>query len=129
SLGETRVGRGSKIDNLVQVGHNVLVGERCILVGQVGLSGSCRLGEGVVLAGQVGVADGVRIAPGVTVTAQAGVASDLSNPGGVYGGWPAMEHSHFRRVLAAFGRLPELARRVRRLEEAQGEPGGKSGAR
>lgn len=115
ALGETRIGRGTKIDNLVQVGHNVVVGEHCMLVAQVGVSGSTRLGRGVVLAGQVGVVGHVTIGDGATVGAQSGVASDLP-AGSTVSGSPAFEHAEWLRAQTALRRLPALRRAVRDLE-------------
>jgi UDP-3-O-[3-hydroxymyristoyl] glucosamine N-acyltransferase len=115
TLGDTIVRRGTKIDNLVQLGHNVEVGEDCIIVAQVGLAGSVRLGRGVVLAGQVGIADHVRIADGVTVAAQSGIPSDIPAPG-IYLGYPARPVGESKRILIAESQLPELIRRVRKLE-------------
>ncbi|HXU87618.1 MAG TPA: UDP-3-O-(3-hydroxymyristoyl)glucosamine N-acyltransferase [Methylomirabilota bacterium] len=117
TFGDTIVRRGTKIDNLVQIGHNVEIGEHSILVSQVGLSGSARLGRGVVLAGQVGVADHVVIGEGALVGGRAGVASDLE-AGGKYLGTPARPMLEAKRIMAAEGRLPELVRRVRALERA-----------
>ncbi len=107
-IDETRIGRQTKIDNLVQIGHNCLVGERNIIVSQVGLSGSVKTGKGVILAGQVGVADHVEIGDGAVVSAKAGVSKDL--PGGkVYGAViPAMEWSKWKRIYAYLLKLPEL---------------------
>lgn len=115
TVGRTMIGRGTKIDNLVQIGHNVKIGEDVILVGQVGISGSCQLGDRVILAGQVGVADHVTLADGVIVGAQSGVASDLTEAG-PYLGFPARPAAESRRMLAALPRLPELLKRVRELE-------------
>jgi UDP-3-O-[3-hydroxymyristoyl] glucosamine N-acyltransferase len=117
TFGDTIVRRGTKIDNLVQIGHNVDVGEHSILVSQVGVSGSSRLGRGVVLAGQVGVADHVTIGDGTLVGAQAGVPSDLE-AGGKFLGTPARPMLEAKRIMAAESRLPELLRRVRALERA-----------
>jgi UDP-3-O-[3-hydroxymyristoyl] glucosamine N-acyltransferase len=117
TFGDTIVRRGTKIDNLVQIGHNVEVGEHSILVSQVGVSGSSRLGRGVVLAGQVGVADHVTIGDGALVGAQGGVPSDL-DAGGKYLGTPARPMLEAKRIMAAESRLPELLRRVRALERA-----------
>ena len=117
TFGDTIVRRGTKIDNLVQIGHNVEVGEHSILVSQVGVSGSSRLGRGVVLAGQVGVADHVTVGDGALVGAQAGVPSDL-DAGGKYLGTPARPMLEAKRIMAAETRLPELLRRVRALERA-----------
>jgi UDP-3-O-[3-hydroxymyristoyl] glucosamine N-acyltransferase len=117
TFGDTIVRRGTKIDNLVQIGHNVEVGEHSILVAQVGVSGSSRLGRGVVLAGQVGVADHVTIGDGTLVGAQAGVPADLE-AGGKFLGTPARPMLEAKRIMAAESRLPELLRRVRALERA-----------
>ena len=117
TFGDTIVRRGTKIDNLVQLGHNVEIGEHSILVAQVGVSGSSRLGRGVVLAGQVGVADHVTIGDGALVGAQGGVPSSLP-AGGKYLGTPARPMLEAKRIMAAETRLPELLRRVRALERA-----------
>src|SRR5262249_60805040 len=100
TLGDTVIGRGSKIDNLVQVGHNCEVGEDVILVAQVGISGSCTIGKRAVLAGQVGVADHVTIGEGTILTAQSGVPSDVEAGAGV-GGPPPRRGGASRRAWAA----------------------------
>jgi UDP-3-O-[3-hydroxymyristoyl] glucosamine N-acyltransferase len=115
TFGDTIVRRGTKIDNLVQIGHNVLVGEHSLLVAQAGVSGSSRLGRGVILAGQVGVADHVTIGDGVIVGAQAGVPSDLAAGDKVLG-TPARPILQAKRIMVAELRLPELLQRVRALE-------------
>ncbi|MDW7711972.1 MAG: UDP-3-O-(3-hydroxymyristoyl)glucosamine N-acyltransferase [Deferrisomatales bacterium] len=116
ALGETRVGRGTKIDNLVQIGHNVRVGQDCLLVAQVGISGSTRLGDRVVLAGQVGVVGHVRIGDGAIVGAQSGVPADLP-PGAVVSGSPAFEHSEWLKAQAVVRRLPRLRQTLQKLEQ------------
>ncbi|HWU37042.1 MAG TPA: UDP-3-O-(3-hydroxymyristoyl)glucosamine N-acyltransferase, partial [Candidatus Acidoferrum sp.] len=116
TLGETRIGRGTKIDNLVQIGHNVRVGEDTVIVGQVGISGSVRIGSRVTLAGQVGVVDHIEIGDDVIVGAQAGVTKDIP-ASSVMLGSPAVPHGEFKRQLAAVARLPELRRRLREVEE------------
>jgi UDP-3-O-[3-hydroxymyristoyl] glucosamine N-acyltransferase len=126
TFGDTIIRRGTKIDNLVQIGHNVEVGEHSILVSQVGVSGSSRLGRGVVLAGQVGVADHVNVGDGALVGAQAGVPSDL-DAGGRYLGTPARPIIEAKRIFAAESRLPELLQRVRALERAMAALGGAPG--
>jgi UDP-3-O-[3-hydroxymyristoyl] glucosamine N-acyltransferase len=127
TLGETRIRRGSKIDNLVQVGHNCDVGEDVILVSQVGISGSCTIGNRAVLAGQVGVADHVTIGAGAVLTAQSGVPSDVA-AGEVWSGTPSRPASETRRIWAAETMLPDLLRKVRALEkrvrELEGHAGG-----
>ncbi len=113
---ETRVGRGTKIDNLVQVAHNVQTGPHCIIVAQVGLAGSARLGAGVVLGGQVAVRDHVTIGDGAMVAATSGVAEDTP-PKSVVSGTPAMPHRQSLREQAALRRLPDLVVQVRKLQE------------
>lgn len=114
--GETRIGRGAKIDNLVQIGHGVHIGAHCIVVAQTGLSGSVVLQPGAVLAGQTGVADNVTIGPGAIVAAQSGVTKDLDG-GGAYMGMPARPVAEARRLTAAYHQLPEILRRLRVLEK------------
>jgi UDP-3-O-[3-hydroxymyristoyl] glucosamine N-acyltransferase len=116
TFGDTIVRRGTKIDNLVQIGHNVEIGEHSLLVAQVGVSGSSRLGRGVVLAGQVGVADHVTLGDGVVAAAQTGIPSDVEAGAKVFG-TPARPLSQARRIMVAQGRLPELLQRVRVLEQ------------
>jgi UDP-3-O-[3-hydroxymyristoyl] glucosamine N-acyltransferase len=115
TLGETRIGRGAKLDNLVQIGHNVQIGQDTVIVAQVGVSGSTRIGSRVTLAGQVGVVDHVSIGDDVIVGAQAGVSKDIPT-GSIVLGSPAVPHRDFKRQLAATARLPELAKLVRALE-------------
>jgi len=112
SLGETRIGRGTKIDNLVHVAHNCTVGENSMLCSQVGLAGSTELGKNVLLAGQVGVAGHCKLGDGVIVTAQSGTHGDIE-PGKMISGSPAFDHRQWRRSVAIFSRLPELAKAVR----------------
>lgn len=116
TLGDTVIGRGTKIDNLVQVGHNCEVGEHVILVSQVGISGSCRIGRRAVLAGQVGIADHVTIGEGAILTAKSGVPSDIP-AGEVWSGFPSRPSVETRRIWAAEAMLPDLIRKVRALEK------------
>lgn len=113
SVGNTEIARGVKIDNLVQVGHGSSVGEHTLLCAQVGLAGSSGVGRHVVLAGQVGVVGHSFIGDGVTVTAQSGVPGDVP-AGTVISGSPAFEHRAWMRSVAAFRRLPELVKQVRK---------------
>ncbi len=115
TLGETLIRRGTKIDNLVHVAHNVEVGEDNLLLAQVGISGSCRLGTHVTLAGQVGLTDHVQIGDYATVIAQAGIAKDVEARA-IMAGSIAMPHNLWRRVQAITPRLPELLRTVTALE-------------
>lgn len=114
SLGETRIGRNTKIDNLVQVGHNCVVGENSLLCAQVGLAGSTTIGKNVILAGQVGVAGHCTIGDGAVATAQSGVPNDIP-AGAVFSGYPSIDNKQWLRSVAVFNRLPELARTVREL--------------
>jgi UDP-3-O-[3-hydroxymyristoyl] glucosamine N-acyltransferase len=115
TLGETVVGRGTKVDNLVQIGHNVRIGPLSLIVAQVGISGSTEIGAGVVLAGQVGIVGHVKIGDGARVGAQAGVPNDIPE-GATYTGYPAMPHREWLRTMAALPRVPELVKLVRKLE-------------
>jgi UDP-3-O-[3-hydroxymyristoyl] glucosamine N-acyltransferase len=113
SIGATKIGRGVKIDNLVQVGHGSSVGENTLLCAQVGLAGSTEIGRQVVLAGQVGVAGHCRIGDGVIATAQSGIPNDVA-AGKIVSGYPAVDNRQWLRASAAFARLPELIRRLGR---------------
>ncbi len=115
ALGPTRIGNGTKIDNLVQIAHNVEIGRHSIIVSQVGISGSTKVGNGVILAGQVGVIGHLEIGDGVRVAAQSGVAKSVEAGKTVFGS-PARDIMETKRIEAALGRLPELLKRVRHLE-------------
>ena len=112
SVGETRIARGVKIDNLVQVGHGSSVGEGTLLCAQVGLAGSTVVGKNVVLAGQVGVAGHCTIGDGVVVTAQSGTHGDIP-AGSMVSGSPAFDHKQWLRAVGIFNKLPELAKALR----------------
>lgn len=116
-FGATRIGRGTKVDNLVQIAHNVEIGEHCILVGQCGIAGSTTIGDYVVIGGSTGVRDNIAIGDKVVITAYSAVASDL--PGDrAYGGIPARPLSIMRRYWMSQTKLPELLKRVKKLEAA-----------
>jgi UDP-3-O-[3-hydroxymyristoyl] glucosamine N-acyltransferase len=114
-LGTTSIGAGTKIDNLVQVGHNVRIGRSSILCGQAGIAGSTTLGDGVVLAGQVGVSNRITIGDGVRVAAKSAVFDDVAK-GMQVAGTPAIEASRWRRQVALLRRLPELRKRLTAIE-------------
>ncbi len=114
TVGETRIRRGAKIDDLVLVGHACEVGEDTILCGQVGLAGSTRVGNRCILAGQAGSAGHLDIGDGAIITAQSGLHLDVP-PGTTWSSSPAMENKLYLRVVAALKRLPEIQKRVRRL--------------
>jgi UDP-3-O-[3-hydroxymyristoyl] glucosamine N-acyltransferase len=115
TLGETVVRQGTKIDNLVQVGHNVEIGEHTVIAGQVGIAGSCRIGRGVVMGGQVGLADHTTIGDGALLGAQSGVHGDIAAGEKVLG-TPALPLTESKRIILATRHLPELVRRLRTLE-------------
>lgn len=114
TIGETCVGRGTKIDNLVQVGHACKVGEDTLLCGQAGLAGTTRVGSRCILAGQVGTAGHLTIGDGAILTAQSGVPSDVPAKA-IYSGYPAMDNLEWRKSVAVFNRLPELQKELREL--------------
>ena len=124
ALGDTVIKRGTKIDNLVQIAHNVVVGEDSIICGQAGVSGSTELGHHVVLAGQVGLVGHIKIGDGVQVGAQSGVMNDLA-PGQPYSGSPAMPHKDFLRTMAVMPKLPEMRKQLmeilKKLEDLEGK--------
>jgi len=119
ALGETRIGRGTKIDNLVQVAHSVTIGEDSILCAQVGISGSTKIGKRVTLTGQVGVVGHLEIGDGAIATAQSGIAQSVP-AGALVSGYPAIENRGWLRSVAVFARLPELLRRLRAIEKRLG---------
>ena len=119
TIGETRIRSGAKIDNLVQVGHSSVVGENTLLCAQVGLGGSSRIGRDVVLTGQVGVAGHLEIGDGVIATAQTGIPNSVE-AGKMISGYPAIDNRLWLKCSAVFKRLPELLKRVDRLEKGRG---------
>lgn len=115
SVGETRIGRGTKIDNLVQVGHSCVVGENTLLCAQVGLAGSTTVGKNVLLAGQVGVAGHLTIGDNVIATAQTGIPNDVPASETI-SGYPAIPNKQWLKCAAVYNRLPDLQKAVRELE-------------
>lgn len=116
TLGETRIGRGTRLDNLVQIAHNNWLGRNVLLTGQVGIAGSSRLGDGVVAGGQAGIADHVAVGDGVQIGAQSAVMADIAAGEKVWG-TPARPIAKGMREHAALARLPELLRQIRRQEK------------
>jgi len=115
-FGNTIVGAGTKIDNLVQIAHNVAIGKCCLIAAQVGISGSCKLGDGVVLGGQVGLADNIEIGDGTMVGAQAGVMSSV--PAGQKLAWtPAIDRKEALRIIGLIMRLPKTAKQLKQLSK------------
>jgi UDP-3-O-[3-hydroxymyristoyl] glucosamine N-acyltransferase len=124
-FGETRIGAGTKIDNLVQIAHNVVIGKCCLIAGQAGISGSCKLGDGVVLAGQVGLADNIEIGDGTIVGAQSGVTHNVAAKQQLFG-TPATDSREIFKIIGLTRRLPklveqlkQLSARMKRLEAAE----------
>ena len=124
-FGNTRIGAGTKIDNLVQIAHNVVIGRCCLIAGQAGLAGSTRLGDGVVLGGQVGISDNLKIGDGVMVAAKSGVTHDIAAGQRIFG-MPATEQREAIKTIGLTRRLPkmiellrELGERVKRLEASK----------
>ena len=131
SIGCTRIGAGSKLDNLVHLGHNVVIGRGSLIVAQVGIAGSTRTGDRVVMGGQAGLVGHLRIGAGAKIGAQAGVISNVA-PGQVVSGYPARDHRTYLKAMARLMRLPEVVKRVERIERrltrlgAEGPPSDES---
>jgi UDP-3-O-[3-hydroxymyristoyl] glucosamine N-acyltransferase len=129
TMGETRIGRGSKVDNLVQLAHNVRIGEDVILVSQAGISGSTSVGDRAVLGGQVGVAGHVRIGRDVKIGAKSGVHASIADGSIVASGIPTMPYEVYLKAMAVLKQLPGIREKVRKLEKevramtAAGRPG------
>ena len=116
AVGETRIGAGTKIDNLVQIAHGVSIGRRVLFAAQVGIAGSCVIEDDVILAGQVGVANHVRLGKGVRATAQTGIPNSVE-PGEFVSGFPAIAHGEWLKSSAVFRQLPAMRKRVADLEQ------------
>lgn len=116
ALVSTVIGAGTKIDNMVHIAHNVQIGKNCVIVAQVGISGSTILEDEVTLAGQVGTVGHVRVGKGTTVAARGVVTSDVA-PGSFVSGFPLKPHSEERKILASLRKLPDLIKKVRELEK------------
>lgn len=125
SIGETRLRRGVKVDNLVQVGHGCDIGENTLLCGQAGLAGSCKLGRNVLLAGQVGVAGHLTIGDNVIATAQSGIPADVE-PNRTISGTPAMDNALWLKCSAIYARLPEIYSAFRKVRKSLSQAGEKA---
>jgi UDP-3-O-[3-hydroxymyristoyl] glucosamine N-acyltransferase len=115
TVGETRVGHGTKLDDLVLVGHASTVGPNTMLCGQVGLAGSTHIGSNCILAGQVGTAGHLTVGDSAVITAKSGIPNDIP-PRSLYSGYPAVDNRQWLKTVAALNRLPDLQKRVRDLE-------------
>ncbi|AFZ24046.1 UDP-3-O-(3-hydroxymyristoyl) glucosamine N-acyltransferase [Cylindrospermum stagnale PCC 7417] len=120
AVGETRVGRNTKIDNLVQVGHGCQIGAGCAMAAQVGLAGGVKVGNRVILAGQVGVANQVKIGDGAIASAQAGIHNNIG-PGEIVSGSPAVSHKLYLKISAVYSRLPSMYQTLKQLQRQLGQ--------
>ncbi len=116
TIGETKIRQGAKLDNLIQIAHNVVIGENTVIAGQTGISGSTKIGKNCILAGQVGIVGHVEIADRITIGAQSGVSKSLTESGKVYFGSPVKELQNTLRLEVALRQLPELLLEFRKLE-------------
>lgn len=117
TMGSTIIRHGAKIDNLVQIAHNVEIGKNTVIAAQSGVAGSAKIGEGCILAGQVGIVGHLEIANKTTIAAQAGVGKNINKEGSVLIGSPAFERTSYMKSYALFRNLPELNNRIKELEE------------
>lgn len=115
TLDYTIIGKGTKIDNLVQIAHNVKIGEKSLVVAQVGIAGSTEIGSFVTIAGQAAIADHATIDSGTLITAQSGLTGHITK--GIYSGTPAIPHKNWLRSQSLFAKLPEMKRKLKELEE------------
>jgi UDP-3-O-[3-hydroxymyristoyl] glucosamine N-acyltransferase len=117
TMGSTIIRKGVKLDNLIQIGHNVEVGENTVMAGQTGIAGSTKIGKNCMFGGQVGIAGHLKIADGVKIGAQSGIPGDVGQENSVLLGYPAFEHKDFIRSHIVFKQLPELSKKLRELEK------------
>ena len=115
-MGSTRIRCGAKIDNLVQIAHNVEIGENTVIAAQAGIAGSAKIGSGVQMGGQVGVVGHISVADGTKIQAQSGIAGPVKEPNTAIFGSPAIGYSEYLRSYAVFKKLPEMARKIAELE-------------
>ncbi len=123
ALGDTVIGEGTRVDNLVQIAHNVSIGRHCLIVAQAGIAGSTAIGDHTVIAGQAGIAGHLSIGKGVSIAAQSGIMQDIPDGGKIFG-TPGQPDREAKRQILALRRLPGLLRRFARLEERLGSGGG-----
>ncbi len=117
AVGETRIGNGTKIDNLVQIAHGVITGKDCAMASQVGIAGGAVIGNGVILAGQVGVTNRVKVGDGVIASSKCGIHTDI-DPGAVISGFPAIPNRLWLRCSANFKRLPDLTKAIKEISKS-----------
>jgi UDP-3-O-[3-hydroxymyristoyl] glucosamine N-acyltransferase len=115
AVGETRVARNTKIDNLVQIGHGCQIGQNCAMAAQVGMAGGVKVGNRVILAGQVGIANQAKIGDGAIASAKSGIHNDVQ-PGTIVSGTPAVPHKLYLKASAIYNRLPEIYQTLKQLQ-------------
>ena len=117
TLGSTIIKKGAKLDNLIQIGHNVVVGENTVIVSQTGIAGSTKIGKNCMIGGQVGIVGHLIIADGVKIAAQSGVGSSITEEGAIVQGSPAYAIGEYKRSYVGFRKLPEILDRLSELEK------------
>ena len=117
TLGATRIGRGVKLDNLIQVAHNVEIGENTVIAAQTGIAGSTKIGRNCMIGGQVGIVGHITIADEVKIAAQSGIASSIKEPGTVVQGSPAIPIVQFKKAYIGFRNLPEMQRELAKISK------------
>ena len=117
SVGETRIGKQTNVDNLVQIGHGCRIGANCAIAAQVGLAGGVTLGNRVILAGQVGIANQAKMGNGAIAAARAGILKDVE-PGVTVSGTPAISHKLYIKAAAIYSRLPEMYQTIKKLQKS-----------
>jgi UDP-3-O-[3-hydroxymyristoyl] glucosamine N-acyltransferase len=117
TMGSTIIRRGVKLDNLIQIGHNVEVGENTVMAAQTGIAGSTKIGKNCMFGGQVGISGHIKIADGTKIGAQSGVPSDVKKENSVLLGYPAIDHRDFLRFAVIYRKLPEMKTKIESLEK------------
>jgi len=117
TMGSTMIRRGVKLDNLIQIGHNVEIGENTVMAGQTGISGSCKVGRNCMFGGQVGLAGHLKVADGTKIGAQSGIPSDIKKENSVLLGYPAIDVRDFMKSSVVFKKLPEMWKKIGDLEK------------
>jgi UDP-3-O-[3-hydroxymyristoyl] glucosamine N-acyltransferase len=120
AVGETRIGRNTKMDNMVHIGHGCQIGANCAIAAQVGMAGGTKVGNQVILAGQVGIANQAKVGDGVIASAKTGIHSDIE-PGAVVSGYPAIPHKVWLKAATIYRRIPDMYQTLKQLQKRLGE--------